>query len=142
MMAQRTKAVLESVATSKGGNQAKSTASSEAVTNALDNKKLNEIFGYNAELNKGVYRYAIGRPDVKLTEHGMPITTLFGFNTWAAFQGKPCHDAIAGDFTLMEDEVGPVIIALIENGIEVVAVHSSVNSHEFFSRYWGLGNTE
>ncbi len=48
-------------------------ASSETVTNTLDTKKLDEILGYKAEMSKGVYKYTIGRPDVKLTEHGVTV---------------------------------------------------------------------
>lgn len=145
IMAQKAKAVLESVAASRGGNPAKGTASSEAVTNTLDTKKLDDILGYKAEMSKGVYKYTIGRPDVKLLEHGLPITTFFGFNTWAAFQGTPERAAVAGDFTMLEDEVAPVIKALVENGIEVVAVHNHMVHEQpriFFLHYWGIGNAE
>jgi hypothetical protein len=52
-------------------------------------------------------KYTIGRPDVQLREHGIAVTTFMGFNTWAAFQGRPGHAAVAGDFTMTEDEVTP-----------------------------------
>ncbi len=145
MMAQKAKAVLEKVKELRGGDPSKGTASSEAVTNTLDTKRLDEILGYKAEMSKGVYKYTIGRPDVKLTEHGVPVTNFLGFNTWAAFQGTPDKAAVAGDFTMLEDEVEPVLKALIENGIEVVALHNHM-VHEkpriFFLHYWGIGNAE
>src|SRR5258707_610069 len=78
-------------------------------------------------------------------EHGITITTFLGFNTWAAFQGSPDHAAVAGDFTMLEEEVAPVIKALIENGIEVVAVHNHMVHEQpriFFLHYWGVGNAE
>jgi hypothetical protein len=98
IIAQKAKAVLDKVKEVRGGDPAKGTASTEPVTNTLDTKKLDDIIGYKAEMSKGVYKYTIGRPDVKLTEHGVTITTFFGFNTWAAFQGTPDHAAVAGDF--------------------------------------------
>jgi hypothetical protein len=52
-------------------------------------------------------KYTIGRPDVQLREYGIAVTTFMGFNTWAAFQGRPGHAAVAGDFTMTEDEVTP-----------------------------------
>jgi hypothetical protein len=92
---------------------------------------------------KGVYKYTIGRPDVKLTEHGKAITSFMGFNTWAAFQGSSDSAAVAGDFAMLEEEVHPVVKSLIENGIEVVALHNHM-LHEkpkiFFLHYWGTGN--
>ena len=144
-MAAKAKAVLEKIKQSRGTDPSKGTASSEAVANTLDTKKLDEIIGYKAEMSKGVYKYTIGRPDVKLKEHGVPVSTFLGFNTWAAFQGSPDHAAVAGDFTMLEDEVANVIKALVENGIEVVAVHNHMVHEQpriFFLHYWGVGNAE
>jgi hypothetical protein len=143
MMAQKAKAVLDKVKELRGGDPSKGTASNEAVANTIDTKKLDEILGYQGEISKGVYKYTIGRPDVKLIEHGVTISTFFGFNTWAAFQGTQDRAAVAGDFTMLENEVAPVIKALVENGIEVVAVHNHMVEEQpriFFLHYWGVGN--
>lgn len=142
-MALNVKAVLDKVAESRGHNP--STASVADVPYTIDSKKLDDILGYKGEMSKGVYKYTIGRPDVSLKEHGTTITTFFGFNTWAAFQGSPDHAAVAGDFTMLEDEVAPVIKALVEDGIEVVAVHNHMVHEQpriFFLHYWGVGNAE
>jgi hypothetical protein len=53
VMAQKAKAVLDKVEELKGGDPSKGTSSSEAVTNTLDTKRLDEILGYKAELSKG-----------------------------------------------------------------------------------------
>lgn len=145
VMARKAKAVLDKVKELRGGDPSKGTASSEPVTNTLDTKKLDEIVGYKAEMSKGVYKYTIGRPDISLKEHGVTVTTFLGFNTWAAFQGVPDHAAVAGDFAMLEDEVAPVIKALVENGIEVVAVHNHMVREQpriFFLHYWGVGNAD
>jgi hypothetical protein len=144
-MAQKTKAVLDKINEVRGGNPSKGTASSGVVTNTLDPVSLDLILGYKGEMSKGVYKYTIGRPDVNLKEHGVKITTFFGFNTWAAFQGTPDHAAVAGDFTMTEEEVAPVIKALVENGIEVVAVHNHMVHEQpriFFLHYWGVGRAD
>ena len=144
-IAQKARAVLDKVKEVRGSDPAKGTASNEAVQNTLDTQKLDDILGYKGEMNKGVYKYTIGRPDIKLMEHGVRVTTFMGFNTWAAFQGGPERAAVAGDFTMLENEVAPVIKALIENGIEVVAVHNHMVHEQpkvFFLHYWGIGNAE
>ena len=144
-IAQKAKAVLDKVKEVRGGDPSKGTASNETVTNSLDVVKLDLTLGYKGEMSKGVYKYTIGRPDVKLREHGVPVTTFMGFNTWAAFQGTTEKAAVAGDFTMLENEVAPVIKALIENGIEVVAVHNHMVHEQpriFFLHYWGVGNAE
>jgi hypothetical protein len=142
-MAAEAKAVLDKVAESRGHNPSASSVAD--VPYSIDSRKLDEILGYKGEMSKGVYKYTIGRPDVLLKEHGITVTTFLGFNTWAAFQGSPDHAAVAGDFTMLEEEVAPVIKALIENGIEVVAVHNHMVHEQpriFFLHYWGVGNAE
>jgi len=144
-MAQKAKAVLDKIKEIRGGDPSKGTASSESVTNTLDTKLLDGILGYKGEMTKGVYKYTIGRPDVSLKEHDVTITTFLGFNTWAAWQGTPDKAAVAGDFAMLESEVAGVIKSLVENGIEVVAVHSHMVHEQpkiFFLHYWGVGSAE
>jgi hypothetical protein len=46
---------------------------------------------------------------------------------------------------MLEDEVAPGIKALVENGIEVVAVHNHMVHEQpkiLFLHYWGTGNAE
>jgi hypothetical protein len=143
VIATKAKAVLDKVKEVRGNDPSKGNASSEAVNNSLDLVKLDMILQYKGEMTKGVYKYTIGRPDVQLREHGIPVTSFMGFNTWAAFQGTPDHAAVAGDFTMTEAEVAPVVKTLIENGIEVVAVHNHMVHEQpriFFLHYWAVGN--
>jgi hypothetical protein len=140
-MAKKIKAVFDAVHASRSHDPA--AAPADSVVTTIDSKMLDATLGYKGEWNKGVYKYSIGRPDVKLIEHGVVITTFFGFNTWAAWQGTPDHAAVAGDFTMLANEVAPVIKALVENGIEVVAVHNHMVHEQpriFFLHYWGVGN--
>jgi hypothetical protein len=143
VMAQKVKAVLDKVKEVRGKDPAAGTVAD--VENTIDTKKIDDILGYKGEMTKGVFKHTIGRPDVKLTEHGVPVTTYLGFNTWAAWQGTPEKAAVAGDFTMLEDEVEPVLKALIQNGIEVVALHNHMVHEQpriFFLHYWGVGNAE
>lgn len=140
VMAGKVKAVLERVKTSRGHNPSEATV--PAVTNTLDTTMVNQILGHRGEMSKGVYKHTIGRPDVRLTEHGVPVTAFLGFNTWAAWQGTPQRAAVAGDFAMLAAEVEGVIKALIENNIEVVAVHNHMVHEQpriFFLHYWGVG---
>jgi hypothetical protein len=142
-MAQKVKAVLDRVQASRGRNPADATT--PTVINTLDTTLLNTILGHRGEMSKGVYKHTVGRPDVQLKEHGVPFTTFLGFNTWAAWQGTPERAAVAGDFAMLEAEVEGVIKALIENNIEVVAVHNHMVHEQpriFFLHYWGVGPAE
>lgn len=144
-MASKAKAVLDKVKQIRGGDSSKGSFAHRVVENTIDIKKLDNILGIKGEMSKGVYKYTIGRPDAPITEHGISISTFFGYNTWIAIQGTNEKAAIAGDFAMLEDEVAPVIKALIENGIEVVAVHNHMvqeKPHVFFLHYWAVGNAE
>jgi len=137
------KAIFDKVAAIRGKDPRGEKA--DSVVNTLNIAQLDSIIGHKGELSKGVYKYTIGRPDISLKEHGITVSSFMGFNTWAAWQGTPERAAVAGDFTMIENEVEPVIKALVENGIEVVAVHNHM-VHEtpkiFFLHYWGVGNAE
>ena len=142
-LAKSVKAVFDKVTEIRGANPSSATIST--VQNTLDTKLIDSILGYSGTMNKGVYKITIGRPDVNLKEHGAPVSTFLGFNTWASWQGTNEKAAVAGDFTMLADEVAPVIKALIENDIEVVALHNHMvheNPRIFFLHYWGVGPVE
>jgi len=135
------KAIFDQVIKSRGKDPKSEKA--DSVVSSLNIAELDATIGYKGEWAKGVYKYTIGRPDIQLLEHGIPVSTFMGFNTWAAWQGSPEKAAVAGDFTMKENEVAPVIKALVENGIEVVAVHNHMVHEDpriFFLHYWGVGN--
>jgi hypothetical protein len=142
-LAQAVKAVFARVAVVRGKNPAD--GNKDEVQNTLDSTALNKLLGSKGELSRGVLKHTLGRPDVDLKDHKTSVTSFAGFNTWAAWQGSPEHAAVAGDFAMLEEEVAPVIKALVENGIEVVAVHNHMVHEEpriFFLHYWGVGSVD
>lgn len=142
-LAAAVKAVFEKVKEVRGMDPA--SGKKDSVKFSLDTQALDNILGSKGEMSRGVYKHTIGRPDVKLKDHNTAVSTFLGFNTWAAWQGTPERAAVAGDFAMLENEVAPVIKALVENGIEVVAVHNHMVHEEpriFFLHYWGVGPVE
>jgi hypothetical protein len=142
-MAMKVKAVLDRVRQTRA--QDPSASSVQDVLNTIDTAMLNQTLGYRGEWSKGVYKQTMGRPDVALSEHGTPVSSFLGFNTWAAWQGTNKRAAVAGDFAMLESEVAAVIKALVENGIEIVAVHNHMVHEQpriFFLHYWGVGDAQ
>ncbi len=127
----------------KSSSNATSSAPAAAATpNALNTAKLAEIVGAQGEQNGAVYKFTLGRPDVKLVEMGAPINARMGFNTWAAFTGSDDKAAIAGDIAMLEPELTSVLRALRKNGINVVAIHHHMTNARpviIFLHYWGTG---
>jgi hypothetical protein len=142
-LAQGVKSIFEKVKEVRGHNP--SDGSKDEVTNTLDTNALDNLLGSKGEMSRGVFKHTIARPDVDLKDHSTSVSSFAGFNTWAAWQGTPGHAAVAGDFAMLESEVAPVIKALVENGIEVVAVHNHMVHEEpriFFLHYWGVGTVD
>jgi hypothetical protein len=142
-LAQGVKAVFDRVKEVRGHNPAD--GNKDEVQNTLDTEALDALLGSKGEMARGVYKHTIGRPDITLQDHSVAVSSFLGFNTWAAWQGTSAHAAVAGDFAMLEDEVAPVIKALVEHGIEVVAVHNHMVHEEpriFFLHYWGVGPAE
>jgi hypothetical protein len=116
-----------------------------AAQNPLDTAKLVGIIGTPGEQTGAVYKFTLGRPDLKVVEMGAPINTRMGLNTWAAFTGTNEKAAIAGDVAMLESEVTPVLKALRKNGLDVVAIHHHMTSDRpiiIFLHYWGTGPAE
>ena len=70
----------------------------------------------------------------------MSVPPAMGTGTGINFQ--PTGDgkaAIAGDFVVTAEELNPMITALRQNGIEVVAIHSHMLQEQprlFFVHFW------
>ena len=67
----------------------------------------------------------IPRNDVSVTVANVKTPTPFGFGGWVAMtKGTGGMDVMMGDLVLTQDEVNPVMSALLDNGIEVTALHN------------------
>ena len=81
--------------------------------------------GKSGDFKDGVLKVNIPRSDLRVTIAQRPAPTPFGFGGWVALtKGDGGHDVMMGDLVLTEDEVNPVMSALLENGLDVTALHN------------------
>jgi hypothetical protein len=95
------------------------------------------------DFKAGVLKVNIPRNDLKMTIQGVSTPTPFGFGGWVAMaKGTGGSDVMMGDLVLLQDEVNPVMSALLENGIDVTALHNHFfwdDPHVFYMHVHGMG---
>ncbi len=100
-------------------------------------------FGRKAVVSADVHRYGFPRSDLMVTLDGVTIKPALALGGWVAL--KPMHGEamLMGDLVLLETEVNPVMAKLVENGIEVTAVHNHLlraNPEPFYLHVGGHGD--
>lgn len=100
------------------------TIGSMANAQEVEWKKVDEVLGRSAAVSGDVHRYGFPRTDLTVTLDGVTIKPTLALGGWLAF--KPAHGGamVMGDVVLLETEVNPVITKLIENGLEITAIHN------------------
>src|SRR5215204_7821016 len=85
--------------------------------------------GKQGDFKDNVLKVNIPRNDIKVSVDGVATPTPFGFGGWIAFaKGDHGMDVMMGDLVLTESEVNPVMSAVLDNGLDVSALHN----HFFF----------
>ena len=84
--------------------------------------------GRQGDFKEGVLKVNIPRNDLKVVVDGIATPTPFGFGGWIALTKGTGMDVMMGDLVLTEEEVNPVMSAVLNAGLDVTAVHN----HFFF----------
>jgi hypothetical protein len=97
---------------------------SVATAQEVDWQKVDNALGRKAAVSGDVHRYGFPRTDLGVTLDGVAIKPALALGGWVAF--KPAHGGamVMGDLVLLETEINPVMLKLIEGGLEITAVHN------------------
>ncbi len=100
-------------------------ASSQAPSVPADYQGVLTTLGKTGDFKDGVLKVNIPRNDVKVTVAGVATPTPFGFGGWVALtRGTGGMDVMMGDLVLTQDEVNPVMSAVLAQGLDVTALHN------------------
>jgi hypothetical protein len=115
------------------------TISTAAAAQEIDWKKVDEALGRTAAVGGDVHRYGWPRTDLTVTLDGVTIKPSLALGGWTAF--KPMHGGamVMGDLVLLQSEINPVMAKLIENGLEITAVHNHLLRSEPLTFYMHIG---
>src|SRR6516162_6627492 len=105
----------------------------------VDWQKVDETLGRKPAISGDAHRYSFPRTDLNVVLDGVTIRPALALGGWLAFK----EGMVMGDLVLLETEVNPVMTKLIENGLEITAVHNHLlrsNPATFYMHVGGHGN--
>jgi len=92
-----------------------------------DEPKYESLTGFKGAYNEKeqVFKVTFPRTDVKVTVDNTTLDPFMGLTSWIAFTPEDGNRfMIMGDLVLFQDEVNPVMSTLLNNQIEVTALHN------------------
>jgi hypothetical protein len=90
-----------------------------------DYQQVLTTLGKQGDFKDNVLKVNIPRNDLKVTVAGVATPTPFGFGGWVAMtKATDGNQVLMGDLVLLQDEVNPVMSALLDNGFDVTALHN------------------
>jgi Domain of Unknown Function (DUF1259) len=121
-----------------------SSASAAARAQDIDWQKVDDAFGRKPAVVAGdVHRYGFPRTDLTVTLDGATIKPALALGGWVAFKPMGSEVMAMGDLVLLETEIKPVMTKMIENGLDITAVHNHLlraNPATFYMHVGGHGD--
>lgn len=90
-----------------------------------DYQQVMKIVDKQGDYKANVLKVNIPRNDLHIKVAGYSVPTPFGFGGWFAMtKGDGGEDVVMGDLVLTQEEVNPVMSALLNHGLQVTALHN------------------
>jgi hypothetical protein len=109
-----------------------------------DYKSVLSALNKTGDFKDGVLKVNIPRNDLHVTIGQRPAPTPLGFGGWIALtKAGEGGEVMMGDLVLTEDEVNPVMSAVLDNGLDVTALHNHFFHEQpriFYMHVHGMGS--
>jgi hypothetical protein len=109
----------------------------------IDWKMVDAALGKTAAVSGDVHRYGFPRSDLSVTLDGVTIKPALALGGWVAFKPMGGDAMVMGDLVLLESEINPVMLKMIEGGLDITAVHNHLlraNPATFYMHVGGHGD--
>ena len=90
----------------------------------VDWQKVDDALGRKPAVAGDVRRYGFPRSDLTVTLDGVAIKPALALGGWVAFKPMGGEAMVMGDLVLLESEINPVMLKMIEGGLDITAVHN------------------
>jgi hypothetical protein len=91
----------------------------------LDWSKVDEAIGKpGTNQPGGVHKFGLPRSDLKVAVDGVAIKPTLALGSWIGFMPMGNGAMVMGDLVLTENEIEPVMKRLIDDGIQITAIHN------------------
>jgi hypothetical protein len=90
----------------------------------VDWQKVDDALGRKPAVAGDVRRYGFPRSDLTVTLDGVAIKPALALGGWVAFNPMGGEAMVMGDLVLLESEINPVMLKMIEGGLDITAVHN------------------
>jgi uncharacterized protein DUF1259 len=115
-------------------------------TPAFETGSLDRVIGAKGQYiaDEAVYKFSKSRNDLSIKVGDWTVPGFMGIGSWAAFSKAPGGQLmLMGDNALLEDEVGPAMLAALDNGLSVTALHNHFAFDQpkvYFMHIEGMGD--
>lgn len=100
-------------------------------TGYADSPDFEALTGFKGSYNANVFKVTQPRTDLKVNVDQIELNPFMGLTSWWAFTAAESDQfLVMGDLVLFQDEVNPVITALLDRSIHVTALHN----HFFYDK--------
>src|SRR5215831_18017955 len=108
----------------------------------IDSAALNNVFGKKGTVTGNVYKVTFPRSDLKVKVGDFSIAPGLALGTWVGIINMGDHAMMMGDLVLLDAEVPKAVSKLMEEGLEITAIHNHLINETpaiKYIHYHGMG---